>query len=1162
MRVERVHGGDALVGGLARVALGGGAGSIAFGDAGAASPQLRLLQTSAAAAEAKTAALSGLEAEAAAASRKETLLAGEKDSEKAEVQRLEAALAAAKTKWRQAEEASEAATGAALAAASAHAKLQAEVGVDLLHSKVARVERVRACGVGGGTGEAAAAAELASALRRALASAEARTPDADAIATARGALATAAAAAAAARPPTGAAVGEARSRWLDAVEMAAAAADTGAIYRAAEEVIDVSRALGSGLEALAAAADGGSTAEASVAADLGAAAALGRAALAALDQWQAQCDGSTTARAVGEALAAARLSASSGAPSATLSAGAAFEAAHKALDADEGFLAAAPRDSFPRAELLRAGRAALAEAEAHAAELKTLRRGVAKAKGEARDVWAREASLAAGKAFAAAYQVLKEEAFDAHDDADDKKEAFVVAENALAKAQRRGGAADPQAMEAAKAAWEASKASLQAAQRALERERAALVRLTSSFFPEFSGDEGVAAALADLDPELAALECPERRLEMYTELDWTEATAPGESRHAVRAYTFAGVPCVLKTFDLSRPSHLAELKRQARLLGSLDHSNVAPITAIFFDEGKKMAYIETPFYENGPLDRFLARAGVAAPRLPAPHATVLDRGHELCVVGALAAFQQLAAALAAVHAMGAVHGDVKLPNVLVNKDGAVVLNDFDFASIVATATFSVLGGAGTLLFMAPEVSLAALPTAAADVYGWGVCVLLVFYQPDTGVPLGPRDLPAAVAALRAADPTLGALVGACLAEDPAERPTAAGILQHEVFSLKALRVAAAEREALALEAAARAVAGRRMCCVCAEEVDVGGGVECGRAHFTCAGCLGRFVREAISPAAFAVWATSDGSIICPVRSCGAPPLAPAALAKQLPAATYERLESAQRALLLDFATKQAKEAAAADVAAAERDAAEARAAAAAAKSREEKAAALAKGEATQAKLESAKAREAAAVADRLKAELDERLGDLKWESPGEALANGAVRHKIPLTSLATTRDTREQREFNIAVGHFARLLPGHTAQVRQVDVFENARVVRAWRAKKLEVEARVGPQTPIWVFHGTAAANLERIMTEGFKVGGRDVGVANGSRFGKGVYTATGPATPLTSYGHGTAVILAVAVEGAQTPAEAPGSDSWAPNGDWVVFRDGAQLLPRYVLHM
>ena len=45
-------------------------------------------------------------------------------------------------------------------------------------------------------------------------------------------------------------------------------------------------------------------------------------------------------------------------------------------------------------------------------------------------------------------------------------------------------------------------------------------------------------------------------------------------------------------------------------------------------------------------------------------------------------------------------------------------------------------------------------------------------------------------------------------------------------------------------------------------------------------------------------------------------------------------------------------------------------------------------------------------------------------------------------------------------------------------------------------------------------------------------------------------------------MILAVAVEGAQTRAQAPGSDSWAPNGDWVVFQDGAQLLPKYVLHM
>ena len=133
--------------------------------------------------------------------------------------------------------------------------------------------------------------------------------------------------------------------------------------------------------------------------------------------------------------------------------------------------------------------------------------------------------------------------------------------------------------------------------------------------------------------------------------------------------------------------------------------------------------------------------------------------------------------------------------------------------------------------------------------------------------------------------------------------------------------------------------------------------------------------------------------------------------------------------------------------------------------------------------------------------------------------------------------------------------------MKQVDVYENGPVEAAWAAKRREVEARAGPQAPVWVFHGTAPASVERIMAEGFKVGGRDIGVANGSAYGVGVYTATGPATPI-QYGKGATVILAVAIEGSQTRAEAPGSDSWAPNGDWIIFRHGAQLLPKYVIHV
>ena len=69
----------------------------------------------------------------------------------------------------------------------------------------------------------------------------------------------------------------------------------------------------------------------------------------------------------------------------------------------------------------------------------------------------------------------------------------------------------------------------------------------------------------------------------------------------------------------------------------------------------------------------------------------------------------------------------------------------------------------------------------------------------------------------------------------------------------------------------------------------------------------------------------------------------------------------------------------------------------------------------QARVTLAEHRGGAEAAERLQAEFDERFGELKWVSAGEMLPGGTVCHKISHSDL-TTRDTREQREFNFATG--------------------------------------------------------------------------------------------------------------------------------------------------
>ena len=100
----------------------------------------------------------------------------------------------------------------------------------------------------------------------------------------------------------------------------------------------------------------------------------------------------------------------------------------------------------------------------------------------------------------------------------------------------------------------------------------------------------------------------------------------------------------------------------------------------------------------------------------------------------------------------------------------------------------------------------------------------------------------------------------------------------------------------------------------------------------------------------------------------------------------------------------------------------------------------------------------------------------------------------------------------------------------------------------------------IWVFHGTKEANIEMICCGGFRVAQGNQ-VVNGAAYGHGVYTAKGPQTPMgySERGGAHAVILSLALPGETGQQEK--ADSWAPSDDWMIFKTGEQLCPKYVVH-
>jgi len=186
--------------------------------------------------------------------------------------------------------------------------------------------------------------------------------------------------------------------------------------------------------------------------------------------------------------------------------------------------------------------------------------------------------------------------------------------------------------------------------------------------------------------------------------------------------------------------------------------------------------------------------------------------------------------------------------------------------------------------------------------------------------------------------------------------------------------------------------------------------------------------------------------------------------------------------------------------------------------------------------------------------------DASWSRPAQTISAGVFLRELKASEMGSTH-SKELAEFNFASGQYMRLLGASARQVRQVDVYESKPVQDAYEQLKAQFSAR-GLREEIWVFHGNSNEDVvKKICTEGFKVAGRPGGpaIANGAAYGHGVYSAKGPSTPM-HYGRGShSVILALALPGKKGTQEV--DDSWYPNGDWVIFKAGSQLLPKYVVH-
>lgn len=205
---------------------------------------------------------------------------------------------------------------------------------------------------------------------------------------------------------------------------------------------------------------------------------------------------------------------------------------------------------------------------------------------------------------------------------------------------------------------------------------------------------------------------------------------------------------VLRGELCSSPAQRARFVESARLQREIAHPNILACTGVHEDDP-----VLATFAFEGSSD--LGRLRGASPR------------------DAIRALGQVAAAVAALHARGFVHRDIKAGNVILADDGRALLTDFGLASAIGDVTTEPAGSP----FTASPEQLSGAPAAIADdVYSVGAlaCELLTGYPPF---------YPDAAAARTAEQPPLLAvrsvqlptgierLVMRCLARSAADRPS-------------------------------------------------------------------------------------------------------------------------------------------------------------------------------------------------------------------------------------------------------------------------------------------------------------------------------------------------------------------------------------------------------
>ncbi len=216
---------------------------------------------------------------------------------------------------------------------------------------------------------------------------------------------------------------------------------------------------------------------------------------------------------------------------------------------------------------------------------------------------------------------------------------------------------------------------------------------------------------------------------------------------------------LLRPEYLRDPDFSSRFRQEAQAAASLSHPNV--VTVYDYGEDPSGPFIVMELVDGEDLATILRRSGALPARQSARIAAGVGR------------------ALAAAHASGIVHRDIKPGNVLIGRDGRVKVVDFGIARAVAEAQVTLPGTTlGSVHYFSPEQARGDATTAASDIYSLGI----VLYEMLTGVRPWEGDSAAGVALARLSGPIpdpatvrpglppeLAAIARQALAREPADR---------------------------------------------------------------------------------------------------------------------------------------------------------------------------------------------------------------------------------------------------------------------------------------------------------------------------------------------------------------------------------------------------------